>query len=146
MISRLYPVQNKKTVRTRPQCFFSNGYFWRCGHYDGGKKCHKRRSTHGYVSEDCKGRPPIERRYDYDRTIFCFENNRSYAHPRSKSERLGVEPYYTPSRSLFNRTRTNWEQYIVYSYRIYALLEVSLKVSHNLNCGRIFITLYPRSA
>ena len=31
------------------------------------------------------------------RTIYCFENNRSYAHPRSKSERLEVELYSTPS-------------------------------------------------
>ena len=47
-----------------------------------------------------KGRSPIERRYDYGRTIYCFENNRSYAHPRSKSERLGVELSRTVFYSL----------------------------------------------
>ena len=60
--------------------------------------------------------------------IYCFENKRSsYAHPRSKSERLGVELYYTSSRSLFNhRTRKlKTIDRIVVSY-IYALLEVGV--------------------
>ena len=64
--------------------------------------------------------------FSISRGIYCFENNRSYAHPWSKGERLGEELYSTPSRSLFNCTRTNWKQYIVWSYSIYALLEVSL--------------------
>ena len=57
----------------------------------------------------------MERRYDYGR----FENNRSDAHLRSKSERLGVELYSTLSRSLFNRTRTNWKQ--LYGRIVYTL-------------------------
>ena len=43
-----------------------------------------------------KGRPPIEHRYDTAIRSIVLRNNRSYPHPRSKSNRLGVELYSAP--------------------------------------------------
>ena len=61
------------------------------------------------MEEEFKGWPPKERRYDYGRTIYCFENNRSYAHLQSKSERLGVElySYIVYLLSIFTHTHTH---------------------------------------
>ena len=46
--------------------------------------------TKRYTLEYCKGRS-LSSSKNLQRTIYSFEDNRSYAQPRSKSGNLGVE-------------------------------------------------------